>query len=247
METSLIALAIPPLLLVPAMGLLSRIQCKREITGELRRKALHVGTGLVALSFPIYLTTPWMVLTALSVVMVWMIAVRRIAVLRVRFGSCLHDTKRASFGEIYFALSIASLMLLTADRPLFFVIPLLILTLADSAAAIVGRLMPVGPLGGVARGKTMSGCVAFVIVAFLLTQSLLAAFTTMSWFQTIEVALVMACATCIAELISKRGFDNVLIPAVAYATLHFMNVPQISGDSTVAQIYRNVSALISMA
>ena len=246
METSLIALLIPPLLLVPAMGFLSRIHCKREITGELRRKALHVGTGLVALSFPIYLTTPWMVLTALSVVIAWMIAVRRIAVLRVRFGSCLHDTKRASFGEIYFALSIASLMLLTADRPLFFVIPLLILTLADSAAAIVGRLIPVGPLGGVASGKTMSGCIAFVIVAFALTASLLAAFTTLSWYQTIEIALVMACVTCIAELVSKRGFDNVLIPAVAYATLQLMNVPQISGDGVVAQIYRDVSALIAV-
>ena len=136
METSLIALLVPPLLLIPAMGFLSRIHCKREITGELRRKALHVGTGLIALSFPIYLTTPWMVLTALSIVIAWMIAVRRIEVLKVRFGSCLHGTKRASFGEIYFALSIASLMLLTADRPLFFVIPLLILTLADSAAAM---------------------------------------------------------------------------------------------------------------
>ena len=52
METSLIALLVPPLLLIPAMGFLSRIHCKREITGELRRKALHVGTGLIALSFP---------------------------------------------------------------------------------------------------------------------------------------------------------------------------------------------------
>ncbi len=246
MEISLIALAIPPLLLVPAMGLLSRIECKRDFSGELRRKALHVGTGLFALSFPLYLTDPWMIFIALGAVIVWMIAVRHLLVLRYRFGSCLHDTKRKSFGEIYFALSIASLMLLTADRPLLFAIPLLVLTLADSAAAIVGRLVPMGRLSGLASGKTISGCIAFVVVAFVVTQTIVAAFTAMPVSQTIEVALVVACLTCIAELVSKRGFDNVLIPAVAYVALLFLNIPQSSGEGTVAQFCRSVSALVAM-
>jgi phytol kinase len=246
MENSLIVLFIPPLLLVPAMGFLSRIECTREISRELKRKALHVGTGLVALSFPLYLTTPWMILTPLGVIVGWMLAVRHLPVLRRRFGSCLHDTKRASYGEIYFALSIASLMLLTADRPLLFVIPLLILTLADAAAAIVGRLIPVGPLGGIARGKTTSGCIAFVAVAFLTTQVLLFAFTTLPVFQTFQVALVVAGATCIAELVSKRGFDNFLIPAVAYAALQLMNIPQATADGSVAQFCRSVSALVAL-
>jgi phytol kinase len=224
MDSSLFALAIPPLLLIPAMGLLSRIRSSLDITEELKRKALHVATGLTALSFPLYFTSPWMVCAALGMVLAWMIAVRRLPLLRQRFGACLHTTKRVSFGEIHFALALAVLLLLTPSQPLLYVIPLLVLTLADSAAAIAGRLAPLGKLRGPAAGKTLVGCATFAVVAFLTTQLLLLSFTDLGFLNVSGIALAVAATSCIAEAVSHRGLDNIFIPAAAYSTLLVFNI-----------------------
>ena len=224
MESSWFALAIPPMLLIPAMGLLSRIHSSRDITGELKRKALHIATGLTALSFPLYFTAPWMVCTGLGMVVAWMIAVRQLPLLRERFGACLHGAKRDSFGEIYFALALAALLLLTPERPLLYVIPLLILTLADSAAAIAGRLMPIGKLQGLAAGKTVVGCVAFVAVAFITTALSLLTFTELAFGPVTGIALIVALTSSAAETVSRRGLDNISIPAAAYTTLLLFNI-----------------------
>lgn len=239
MENTLIALAIPSLLLVPAMGLASRLKCRRGIGNELKRKVLHICTGLAALSFPLFLNSPWLICTALGVVVAWMIAVRILPSLRRGIGACLHDTQRVSYGEIYFTLSVAALLLMTSERPLLYVIPLLILTLADAAAAIIGRLIPVGPLGGFATGKTLSGCIAFAVVAFLITQIVISSFTDLSLLHTLGIAFVMAVTSCMAELLGRRGLDNVLIPAVSYTTLYLLDL---AGRT---QIHRNLATLIA--
>ena len=69
MDNPFLAFAIPSLLVVPAMGLLSRISADSPFATEVRRKALHVAVGLAALSFPLFLTTPAMVLTAVAAVL----------------------------------------------------------------------------------------------------------------------------------------------------------------------------------
>lgn len=224
MESSLFALAIPPLLLIPAMAMLSRIRSSRDLANELKRKALHVGTGLTALAFPLYFTSPWMICVGLGIVLAWMIAVRNLAVLRQRFGSCLHAAERVTFGEIYFALALAGLMLLTPNRPLLYIIPLLILTLADSAAAIVGRLVPVGRLHGPAAGKTLSGCATFASVAFLTTLLSLCVFTDLTFRTVTGVALVVSVTSCLAEAVSRRGLDNISVPAAGYLSLLVFNI-----------------------
>ncbi len=116
MMAPLLALLLPPLLLVPAMGLLSHIESHSPIETELRRKAFHVCIGLASLSFPLFLTTPWMVIVALSMAVTWMMIVRRVPVVRRHFGRVLHDTDRVSHGEIYFAVSIGALMLVVDGR-----------------------------------------------------------------------------------------------------------------------------------
>ena len=224
MESSWFALAIPPLLLIPAMGLLSHIRSSRDIAEEFKRKTLHVATGLTALSFPLYFTTPVLVCTGLGIVLAWMVAVRKLPVLRRQFGGCLHNSQRVSFGEIYFALALAALLLLTPDRPLMYVIPLLVLTLADSAAAIAGRLAPYGKLRGLAAGKTISGSATFALVAFLTTQTALHVFAEPGFAAETGMALTVALTTCIAEAVSRRGLDNLFVPAAAYVTLMFFNI-----------------------
>jgi phytol kinase len=206
-------------LLFSAMGMLSQISNGHTIAKELKRKALHIGIGLTALSFPIFLDESWKVVVALGTGLAWLLAVRFVPALRTRFGSVLHGVRRRSLGEVYFAISIAALLLLTQDSPVFFVIPVLILTLADASAAIAGKLYPVGRLSGFARGKTVIGCSAFFAVAILVSFASLVIFSDLNLRDTILLATVLAGTTCLVEAVSRRGIDNFAVPAVAYLIL----------------------------
>ena len=247
MEDSLYLLVLPPLLLVPAMGLLSMIRSTHKIGQELKRKSFHVGVGLTALSFPLVLNEPWKIVIGMSLALAWMSAVRVLPCLQRYFGSVLHDCERQSTGEVYFALSLAALMLVTSNDPLLYVIPVLILSLADAAAAVFGRIIPSKALTGFLRGKSVAGCGAFFIVAALICLAILTLYTELAAWQIAVCTLLVATATCLAEAISRRGLDNLTVPLVAWAVLSALKMS--AGPALiVATDFRNsISLLISGA
>jgi phytol kinase len=243
--TSLIPIAIPPVLLLSVMGILSRIDNSHIIVRELKRKALHICVGLTALSFPLFLRGTWAIITALGLVVAWLLAVRQIPALRRHFGSVLHDIRRESLGEIYFAFSIGGLLLLTQDTPIFFVIPILILALADAFAAIVGKVFPIGPLAGLARGKTVAGCSAFFIVAFIVSYWPLVAIADLQTVNALMLATSLAMATCVTEAVSRRGVDNLFVPAVAYLILLGSNIPRFAGQAAITELRLDLNTLVA--
>ena len=219
MDDSALLLMLPPLMLVPVMGLLSMVRSTHKIGQELKRKSFHVCVGLASLSFPLVLNEPWKAMTAMALAVAWMTAVRILPCLQRHFGSVLQDCDRKSMGEVYFALSIGALILLTPDSPLLYIIPVMILTLADAAAAIIGRLISSQPLTGILRGKSVAGCTAFFIVAAIICVAMLTIYTDLPAWQITIAALVVATATCLAEAVSRRGLDNLAIPLVAWSVL----------------------------
>jgi phytol kinase len=242
---SLVLVAIPVTLLMSVMGILSHIDSSHMIVRELKRKALHISVGLAAISFPLFLREPWMIIAALGLAIAWLMSVRRFSFLRCHFGTVLHDVKRESHGEIYFAISIGGLLLLTQNEPILFVIPILILTLADAFAAIVGKVFPIGPLAGMATGKTAAGCSAFFIVAFAVSASMLVTFVDLPTTHTMILAVVLAATTCFAEAISRRGIDNLIVPGLAYMTLLGFNIPSTAANTSIAHLQLEFNALIA--
>jgi len=222
------------------MGILSRIDSSYFIARELKRKALHISIGVAAISFPIFLQEPWMIAAAVGLVIVWLTLVRRLPFLRRHFGGVLHDVKRESLGDIYFAISIGGLLLLTQNEPILFVIPILILALADAFAAIVGKAFPIGPLAGVAEGKTAAGCITFFIVAFIVSSGMLATFVILPTTHLLLLAAGLATTTCLVEAISRRGIDNLIVPGMAYLTLIGSGIPRTAGNATMVQIQQQL-------
>lgn len=243
--TSLIPIAIPPVLLFSAMGILSRVNGSHIIVRELKRKALHVCVGLMALSFPFFLNETWMIITAIGLVVAWLVAVRQVPALRRHFGSVLHEVRRESLGEIYYAFSIGGLLLLTQNEPILFVIPILILALADASAAVIGKVFPIGPLVGMARGKTAAGCTAFFVVAFIVSFWSLVIIADLQTVHALLVATAVAMATCVTEAISRRGIDNLLVPAMAYLVLLVSNIPKFAGTITIALMQLELDTLVA--
>jgi phytol kinase len=222
MESSFIALALPPLLIVPAMGILSRIRVVSPLQSELRRKTLHILTGLFALGLPFVLRQPAAVIGTLCAVAGWLLAVRLLPSLQERFGCVLHGAGRQSCGELYFAVALALLLLVCEPGSILYSLPVLILTLADSAAAVVGRAWPWLPYPVFGTRKSLSGSLAFVICAAIVALAMLGFATDMPFGRVLCAALLVAVLAGLAEALSPNGSDNLSIPATTWLTLHYL-------------------------
>ena len=244
MNSYLIALILPPLMLVPAMGLLSLIRSKHGLAQEWRRKTLHIGIGMAALTFPFYLSEAWMVLGALGLSMLWMIGVRRVPSLAKRFGCVLHDVERTSYGELYYAIAIAGLLLATFEEPLLYIIPLSILAIADAAAAIAGRTFSSRQLSGPFTGKTLLGCTTFFAVAFSICVLVLGTSTQLPVLQIVLASAAVAAVTTFTEALSRNGLDNILIPAAAWSVLKLLELPIYIETAAVAWVRQGFDALL---
>lgn len=241
----LLPVVLPSVLLIAAMGFLSRVGTGCAIGREVQRKTLHISVGLAALSFPLFLDEWWEIVSALALAVAWFFAVRRIAGLRSRFGPVLHGVKRQTLGEIYFALSIGVLLLLAHDEPILFVVPVMILALADAFAAIVGKVFPKGPMTGIAKGKTLAGCGTFFAIALLVSCGMLVLLGNVPLAHALTVAAVLAATTCCAEAVSRRGMDNLVVPAAAYLILLFSGIPDEAGSQSIRQLQADLTTLMA--
>jgi dolichol kinase len=125
---------------------------------------------------------------------------------------------------LYFAASIAALMLASNGNTALFAVPILILTFADAFAAIVGKAYPCMRLGGAACGKTASGSIAFFLTALAVTLPALVVGTDFALLPAFAVALIVATATCVTEALSSKGFDNLAVPTVAMFILKLFSI-----------------------
>ena len=73
---------------------------------ELLRKILHVGMGLVAISFPWLFDASWPVLVLGALSLGGMVAMRTVTALSGSVGTVVSGVGRFSLGEIYFPLAI---------------------------------------------------------------------------------------------------------------------------------------------
>ncbi|HEX7026186.1 MAG TPA: hypothetical protein VF268_03025 [Gammaproteobacteria bacterium] len=204
------------------IGLLVAVKSagKRYALGaEWQRKLLHVGLGLFSMSFPFIFQRAWEVLILCAASAGVMLSIRFLPGLRRSVGGSLYDVNRSSLGELLFAVSIALLFWLSKDEPVTYVIPMLILTLSDAAAAIVGVHYGRHTYR-IAQGmKSWQGTAAFTVVTFGLSVSLLAWLTDLPVLHVVIIAAVLAWLGALIEAVSWYGVDNVVVPVGLYLLL----------------------------
>jgi phytol kinase len=193
---------------------------------ELVRKCAHVLMGLSTLSFPWLFDKAWPVilLAALAAGLLW--AVRTVPALNASLGQTLGAVKRASLGELLFPLAVALVFAMSLHDskappglPVLYLAPILVLTLADALAALIG--VSYGKVryrtdDGV---KSAEGSMAFFGVAFLCTHTLLLLGTPLGRAETLLIALHLALLVTIMEALSWNGLDNLFTPLGAYVLL----------------------------
>lgn len=193
---------------------------------ELPRKMLHVGMGLMAVSFPWLFDESWPVLVLGALSLAGMVAMRTVKTLSGTVGTVLSGVGRVSLGEIYFPLAIAVQwhIYLYASAPqeyrvLLYCIPLLLLTLADAAAALVGVNFGRWRFATSDGVKSAEGSVAFLLCAFLCAYLPLLLGSPLERPEALLIALLLALVAMLFEAIAWAGLDNLVLPLVGYLLL----------------------------
>ncbi len=194
-------------------------RARSRLGAEGSRKTVHVASGLAALGLPWLFHNAWPMILICSVTTVALAGVRLLPRWRAGLGRTLHEVDRTSYGEALFPVAVAALFVLAHDELAFYVIPLLVLTLADAAAAIVGTRAGILHFRTAESHKSLSGSFAFLAVAWTVTFVPLLAFDVVEPQRAALIACIAATLLTLVESIAFRGLDNLLLPVLGYAML----------------------------
>jgi phytol kinase len=210
--------------LMAALRLLQRLVAPHP---ELVRKLLHMGMGLVTLTFPWLFDAAWPIVVLAVLSIIGLLAVRLVSGLKSSVGGVIGGVGRASLGEIYFPLAVAIMFILflygdeaaPERRLLLYCIPVLLLTVADAAAALIGVGYGRWRYPTADGQKSAEGSLAFFICAFFIVHVPLLLCTTTGRAETLLIALLLAWLATMFEAIAWSGLDNLILPLVSYLLL----------------------------
>jgi dolichol kinase/L-amino acid N-acyltransferase YncA len=190
-----------------------------HIAPEWTRKFQHLLSGLLSASFPWILSSPKEI-----VFLGALMAAALFTLKKSKFLTSLHDVKRETLGEFYFVLSTLILFLLSRDLPpVFYFIPMLILTFSDSLAAIVGTTYKKFTYSIQGHVKSLEGSTAFFISTFLIAHLSLLFLSPLEPLSSVLISLQIAILLTLVEAVSHKGLDNLLIPLVSFALLRHLS------------------------
>jgi phytol kinase len=190
---------------------------------EVSRKLLHVaiGTTFLALPWLFHDPRPVLVLCGGFVGLLWLR--RMMPAIDGGASHVIYGVGRRSVGEYLFPFAAAILFLISDGDPLRFCAPLALLTYADAAAALVGSRYGTRkirlPGGGC---KSVEGSAAFFVTALLVTQLCLNLLTPIPPLSAWFVAVTIASAGTVLELLLPHGLDNLAVPLVGAALLEWL-------------------------
>jgi phytol kinase len=195
---------------------------------EIVRKSLHLGMGLTTLTFPWLFDQSWPVLVLAGVTVPGLLLVRRSGRLKARLGGVIDGVQRTeSLGEIYFPLGVAGLYLLSSGDPLRYTTSILLLTLADALAALIGIRYGQTFYPTSEGYKSIEGSLAFFTAAVISVLVSLHLFSDLALVEVVLIAVVLSLLVMMVEAIAWRGLDNLLVPIVGFLLLDaFLNMTQ---------------------
>ena len=189
-----------------------------RLPAETTRKMAHITCGLIGLSFAYGLQSG----LAIGLICLLFCGVLLYTQIYKNLES-IHGIDRISWGAVLFPASVAISYFLTQYKmvPAVYPAAILVLTLADPAAAMGGSVLPITRFGGVFDGKSLGGSLSFFLIA-------LGSLAGIQYFVpmpniTFGVLLAMAGSSTAAELLGRKGTDNLFIPLACIVSYYLLN------------------------
>lgn len=183
---------------------------------ELLRKLLHIGMGAVCLTLPWLFETPAPVVILAVVFSLGLLAGRSSEWWRRGAGGIICGIRRPSVGDLCFPAAVAAVFVLSAGHTPSFYIPVLTLTVADAAAALVGTRHGAHRFGRPGREKSLEGSVAFFLGALPCAYVPLCLWPEDGGTWRLLLSFDLASLLTLVEALSGNGLDNLTVPLAAY-------------------------------
>jgi len=201
-----------------------------HLPSEFTRKFVHISVGLLIFCAPWIFTSaiPAMALAVLFIVM------NTVAVKLGLFKS-MHGTSRVTYGTVYYPLAFLILILLFwRAAPMILALSMLVLALADAAAAIVGETVRRPVTYRLSSDKkSVQGSIAYAVTAAVVLILGLVWYPSELSIELPQAALVAFVAAIVAtgwEALSSRGLDNLTVPLSTAFVLSCYLVPSLGCD-----------------
>lgn len=189
-----------------------------QVKAEYTRKFVHITSGLLTLTFPLFLTNHWLVL-ALCV----SFAALLLCSMYLDLLPSINAVGRATLGSLVYPAAIYGTFLVYReyDNLLFFYYPVLTLAICDPVAALIGRRTGWKKYRVGAEHKSLSGSLAFFTSACILGIIVFLSLRIPLTLPALAIILVAAILSAITEGLSPKGLDNITIPAIVVIVLLF--------------------------
>ncbi|MCP4041920.1 MAG: hypothetical protein GY731_08175, partial [Gammaproteobacteria bacterium] len=204
------------------------------------RKILHILMGLVALSFPWIFSTTWPVWTLAAIATGGLLLLKLQSLPGADWGGVVHGVKRLSLGEFYFPIAIAGIFQLAQGNIILYSIPILVLTLADATAALIGVYYGKSKYHATDGDKSVEGSAAFFTIAFLSVHIPLLLFTDIGRADCLLIGFIMGVLVMLFEALAWRGLDNLFIPFGSFFLL------DIYWDMPTADLLRRFGIVVAI-
>jgi dolichol kinase len=193
------------------------------LKGEITRKFAHFTATLSTITFPYLFNDHWYVLFLAVAFFILLFVSRHRTYLK-----SIHDIQRISVGSYLLPAAIYITFLLShlLNNPFLFILPILVLAICDPIAGILGiNLQQYNHrirIFNHTLEKTWLGSSAFFISCFII--SIIALYFNQEHLNinTFITAVTVALVSTLAELFSRKGVDNLLIPLSVLLVLIIM-------------------------
>ncbi|MBN2357060.1 DUF92 domain-containing protein [candidate division KSB1 bacterium] len=187
---------------------------------EFSRKFVHMATGILVALTPFFFISKWpMVILGLLFAIVDYVAIK------MGWLKGMHHGRRRSYGTVFYPVSFVILVLLLWDQyRLILVCAMLIMALADAAAAIVGENIKHPTVFQVgSEQKSLQGSAAmFVVSLIIVAVALLVTSTVPSVLHIVWIAAAVAIFATVCEAVSYQGSDNLTVPLGCALIMHYL-------------------------
>lgn len=207
---------------------------------EVTRKFVHFTGGMVTLSFSYLFTSHWSVLI-LSLGFVGILYTTK----KLNLLKSVHGIERPSSGGIYFPFAVYLTWLASNlnHQPDYYLIGMLILSISDSMAALVGTTYGKFLFLIEKERKSVEGTVIFFLITFLITEQSMLHLTEVGAVKASLCGIYVAILVTGFELISLKGSDNFFIPVgTVYILLRY---PRQTQDEMIFQLLLLIVLLFS--
>lgn len=170
---------------------------------EFSRKFVHITVGSFVAFWPFFLT--WTQIELLSLAFLVVIVVSKF----LNLFEAIHSVQRPTWGEVFFALAVGLIALITHDKWIY-AAALLQMSLADGLAAVVGTRF-----GGRYKYLVFSYPKSLVGTATFFVVSLAVLVVFNHWFNPALNPFMMVGISLLASLVENigvKGSDNLLTP-----------------------------------